>query len=101
MPIARGFDNSNATVEAVAAPGAGKKVVYTAIRVNVLEADSVIVKSGTDEVDRFILPANGMANERYNGEYEWMECGENKALNLTKTANTDMAYRIVYGIRTV
>lgn len=100
MAVAQGFDNSNATVAAIAAPGAGKRIVYKRIKINVLEADTVIVKSATTELDRYILPANGLAVEAFERN-DWVACATNEALNLTKTAATDMAYRIVYGIETV
>lgn len=100
MAVAQGFDNSNATVAAIAAPGAGKRIVYKKIKINNLEADTIIVKSGTTEIDRYIMPANGMQVDDFL-QNDWVQLNENEALNLTKSATTDLAYRIVYGIQAV
>lgn len=90
------FDSSSATIAAISAPGAGKRIAIKSMKLNVLTADTVTILSGATEKDRFYFGSNGGIDKNFGNEPFIL--GVNEALNFGKTAATTMSWAIQYTI---
>lgn len=100
MATARGtIDSSTHSTPIIAAPGAGKKIVYDGrFHVQAIEAGGTTptLKSGSNEIE-FVRCANdgdGLRLEHYYND----EAGANEAQYLNCTNGTDVKYTIDYRI---
>lgn len=89
-----------ANIDAVAAPGAGWKIVVKRYKVNVVGADTVQIGSWTSptftEKDRHYLSAMGGYESDFGNTP--MELPTNTGLRLKKTLATTMNYYIQYAV---
>lgn len=96
--VASARDNTNATVTAIAAPGANKAIVVHYIKISTKTADDITTQdTSAGYVDTDFLGATGSVIKKHD-EYGYT-LPTNKGLQLVKgTATTNLSYFIQYQI---